>query len=72
MSYEKEYTLETKPNNLIVKAAKKKGLTNFTITWRKAMSRMAQGWYLKCDQIPHKQLGYDQKEAIARINNLVL
>lgn len=74
MSTSKEYTQQNKPNNPLVKAAAKKGLTNFKITWRKAMATGAggRGWILESDQTGWRRIGYDQTSALNTINDLQL
>jgi hypothetical protein len=72
MSQQKEYTQANKPNNPIVKAAIKKGLTNFKITWHKSLSRSGRGWVLECDQVKWRRIGADQQLAIKSINDLQL
>lgn len=72
MSYAKEYTQQNKPNHPLVKAAIKKGLTNFKITWHKALSRSVRGWVLESDQVKWQRIGADQELALKSINDLTL
>ena len=70
MSTVKESTKQSKPTHALVKAAEKKGLTNFKITWHKAMSRSGRGWVLESDQVKWQRIGYDQASALNAINAL--
>lgn len=72
MSTVREYTKQNKPTHELVKAAEKKGLTNFKITWHKAMSRSGRGWVLESDQVRWQRIGFDQASALKTINNLLL
>jgi hypothetical protein len=67
---DKIYTLETKPDHPLIKAAVKRGLTSIIITRRKLC--YSSEWVLECDQLPCKIIGSDKEEALTRINNLVL
>lgn len=55
----------------LIRAAYEKGLTNVTIAWYSVKSTGPHcGWYIMCDQLDHKHIGYDMGEAETRINKI--
>jgi hypothetical protein len=57
-------------NHALVIAAYQKGLTGIKIVKGLGKGAARTGWTLECDQVPKLHLGYEIKEAEARINKI--